>query len=181
MSGFNFLLHTWSLGVEVQFYIIAPWILKFISSNPNQQILRTIFLMVLSLLGFIVLPSKADFVLFRLWQFLVGADVYYLSKYHEKIENRDPESDCLLEASEKVAKVADSKSIFNTCIFVFYYRPLLVFDPSSFWITGRKSQCILIGDRAKDTTQIWKNRVGVTMFRRLTIARVPKMAKPIRK
>lgn len=80
-AEFNPLLHLWSLGVEIQFYLLVPalaWLhARFRFALP--------VLFVGSLLGCFVLvtisPKTAFFLMpFRIWQFLLGAAVaHYLT------------------------------------------------------------------------------------------------------
>lgn len=72
-SEFNPLLHLWSLGVEIQFYLIVPVLSWFFRRS---KIFLPIILVVSMFLCFIVLtksPKTSFFILpFRLWEFLVG-------------------------------------------------------------------------------------------------------------
>ena len=78
--------HTWSLGVEEQFYIIFPLLLFFILKNNNH--LKNI--LILFLLIFIGISFSNVFVeniriifyspLFRFWEFLIGTLTFFLTK-----------------------------------------------------------------------------------------------------
>jgi peptidoglycan/LPS O-acetylase OafA/YrhL len=79
---FNPLLHLWSLGVEIQFYLIIP-LLVFLFRLHRHVILLIILLTIL--LSFMVLgvsPKTSFFMMpLRMWEFLVGyAVAYYFSK-----------------------------------------------------------------------------------------------------
>lgn len=72
-AAFKPLLHLWSLGVELQFYLLVPFLYWIFSKS------RILFLLVLissALLCFMVVdisPKTAFFLLpFRLWEFLLG-------------------------------------------------------------------------------------------------------------
>lgn len=79
-SNFKPLLHTWSLSVEIQFYILYPIIFIFILQKLTVKKINVIFisLVCLSLLiSFYLKESHPDFVFFsiptRLYEFLIGA------------------------------------------------------------------------------------------------------------
>jgi peptidoglycan/LPS O-acetylase OafA/YrhL len=72
-SDFNLLLHLWSLGVEIQFYLIMPLLFWIFS-----RIKYSLFIILLaSLLGcFLLVELSASTAFFmmpaRLWEFLIG-------------------------------------------------------------------------------------------------------------
>ena len=81
---FKPLLNFWSLGVEIQYYLIFPLIFLFIKNRFNTKILILIFL---SLTGYVLFNSispKTSFFLLptRLWEFLLGI---YCAKYFKKL------------------------------------------------------------------------------------------------
>lgn len=81
-AAFKPLLHLWSIGVEIQFYLLVP-IISWVS-NKNKT-LFTLMIVASASLCFIVagVSPKASFfwLPFRLWEFLIGFGVAkYLSK-----------------------------------------------------------------------------------------------------
>ena len=78
-SEYKPLLHTWSLAVEEQYYILFPFLLMWIASKAKQRFLPWLLAMAgLSLAGSIVvtrIDEAAAFFLipFRAWELLIGS------------------------------------------------------------------------------------------------------------
>uniref|UniRef100_A0A7E4W077 Acyl_transf_3 domain-containing protein n=1 Tax=Panagrellus redivivus TaxID=6233 RepID=A0A7E4W077_PANRE len=86
-SDYKFLLHTWSLSVEMQFYAVAPFILAMIARS-NRPLLTNNILIGLSLAFQSIVPSsiwRFECVVSRIWQFLMGTTVFYLEKQSDAI------------------------------------------------------------------------------------------------
>lgn len=81
-SDFNPLLHLWSLGVEIQFYLIVPLLAWFFRKSLAFFILALLgsFLACVFILG--ISPKTSFFMMpLRLWEFLIGyGAAYYLTK-----------------------------------------------------------------------------------------------------
>ena len=78
-AEFNPLLHLWSLGVEIQFYLLIPIIFYFINGNKYifSLILLASLLLCFTIVG--VSPKTSFFMMpLRLWEFLIG---YGIAKY----------------------------------------------------------------------------------------------------
>ncbi len=78
-AEFNPLLHLWSLGVEIQYYLLIPILFYFL--KINRYFFWLIFIVSISLCFIIVLVStKTSFFMMplRIWEFLIG---YGVAKY----------------------------------------------------------------------------------------------------
>ena len=73
---FKPLLHLWSLGVEIQFYILVPFLLWFFKKQKSLIFIFTI-LSLIACLFVTEISSKSSFfgTPFRLWEFLFGVIV----------------------------------------------------------------------------------------------------------
>ena len=78
--------HTWSLGVEMQFYFAFPFFLYFLKKNFNQiKIIKTLIcIIILSIITIIYLSENKNLIfyspVFRMWEFLQGTIIYLIKK-----------------------------------------------------------------------------------------------------
>jgi len=81
-EAFNPLLHLWSLGVEIQFYLIIP-ILFWIFSKFKGSLLVFLFISLFACFYVVGVSSKTSFFMMplRLWEFLIG---YGIQRYTVK-------------------------------------------------------------------------------------------------
>jgi peptidoglycan/LPS O-acetylase OafA/YrhL len=81
LSREKWLLHTWSLSVEWQFYLLFPFLLLLLLRPGRKMVPGLILLALVSfILSAIVTPIKPGFAFYmlptRLWEFIAGALIY---------------------------------------------------------------------------------------------------------
>lgn len=75
-AEFNPLLHLWSLGVEIQFYLFVPLVVWLYRKMQLVLFLGTLGSLVTAFLLVTISPKTAFFLMpFRIWQFLLGAGI----------------------------------------------------------------------------------------------------------
>ena len=89
--------HTWSLGVEEQFYIIYHFILFFLFSNfkmnKEKKIIQFFFIisLIFIFLSFYFSNHNPELVfyfpIFRFWEFLAGCIIFFITIKHNKNKN----------------------------------------------------------------------------------------------
>ncbi|VDD89867.1 unnamed protein product [Enterobius vermicularis] len=87
ITSYDFLLHTWSLAVEIQFYIVAP-ILVFTLSLPfvGKPLWYSVFIFSAYYNATSFGPVQFSSLQSRMWQFMCGAVAHLLPRgvYFEK-------------------------------------------------------------------------------------------------
>lgn len=89
-TSFKPLLNFWSLAVELQFYLLAPFLLPFLHKRKFLLGLVILISLLLSMLLVTVSPKTSFFMLpTRLWEFLLGACVAWfpVTRHIDKLEN----------------------------------------------------------------------------------------------
>lgn len=86
----DWLLHTWTLGLEFQFYLLFPILLLVLYKLTKNIKHHLITLMLIAICSFVAMqyqvhykPSEAFFMLqYRIWEFLAGA-ILFLAQYQK--------------------------------------------------------------------------------------------------
>ena len=89
-AAFNPLLHLWSLGVEMQFYLIVPLLYWVFSKNKFMFLLVLVGSLVSCFIMVGISPKTSFFILpFRLWEFLIGygAAYYFTNQGNIRLNN----------------------------------------------------------------------------------------------
>uniref|UniRef100_A0A7E4VQA9 Acyl_transf_3 domain-containing protein n=1 Tax=Panagrellus redivivus TaxID=6233 RepID=A0A7E4VQA9_PANRE len=79
---YKFLLHTWSLGLEMQYYVFAPMVLRAVAKFPWPLLLIGLISGISFAAQCLVTDDAVSFgfVGCRLWQFMIGTAAFYISK-----------------------------------------------------------------------------------------------------
>ncbi|MBD3794031.1 MAG: acyltransferase [Campylobacterales bacterium] len=87
---FNPLLHLWSLGVEIQFYLIIPILFFFFRLNRYFLLLFLLFSLSLSAMVLGISPKTSFFMMpLRIWEFLLGYGVAFYFTTTGVVKQRD--------------------------------------------------------------------------------------------
>jgi peptidoglycan/LPS O-acetylase OafA/YrhL/acyl-CoA-binding protein len=150
------LLHTWSLGVEEQFYLIWPFILFLVACKGHKKFwLATIcFLGVLSLGSNLLLQKSHlsalyDLMPFRVFEFCIGASMVWLIQYRPKL-NLLMEFLCLL-------------GLGMMLYAAFYFTKDTIFPSYNALIPTIGAALVIYAGSTKYTGTLFSNKIAVAL------------------
>ncbi|KAF1750684.1 hypothetical protein GCK72_017235 [Caenorhabditis remanei] len=135
-SSLNAYIHLWSLGVEMQFYLLVPFIFFGLQSLKN-DLLRLIAVSLTTIIGFLCFAFinqqfAFNFMFLRLWQFSAGFIALFWKKtsFYEYSEKLKPAKIEMVLPVAKEDLVTVSLSVIALCILpykleVLVLRPLV--------------------------------------------------------
>jgi peptidoglycan/LPS O-acetylase OafA/YrhL len=118
-SKYRFLIHLWSLAVEMQFYLLAPFLFIVMERlSKIQSKLGIFFLILLSVWSFISQTNHG--ALFgRLWQFFAGVLAFYWKSSRATSEKKFPGIlMCLMLILLLFGEICDNKQLVHTLLVI---------------------------------------------------------------
>ena len=136
-SDLNLFLHTWSLGLEEQYYLIWPLILLGLHRLAQSRVVRPLSLIFFGALFLAIACVYLDAIKFyyllpsRIWQFLAGAVAYFLFCQGGSKFNKSPDLViCILFIGALVSYLLMPLVVINTLGLLFLVCYVLSLSPS---------------------------------------------------
>ncbi|EYC15401.1 hypothetical protein Y032_0037g3500 [Ancylostoma ceylanicum] len=163
LSTYRFFVHTWSLAVELQYYLIVPIIMGLASCcERNARLILYISIATFSVLFQLSTPPKISygFLLSRIWQFMCGSIAYELSegalqisapKNYKLLPNEDDgervptQADC--DRKQWIASLFTTSVIFTLLQMVLISPLFLADDAARIFVTLLAGAVIYIGGK----------------------------------
>lgn len=148
------LLHTWSLGVEEQFYFVWPFILWLVVSKLNQRFLPlTVFALALISFGLNLIFQKSYLTAlyylmpFRFFEFCIGALMVWLIKFRP--------------ASKLLTELACALGLGMMLYALFFLSKDTVFPSYNALIPTLGAALVIYAGNARYTGWLFSNRIAV--------------------
>lgn len=154
-SNQKLLLHTWSLSVEWQFYIMLPLFMSAVwlfRKNRTWQLLAACIACTTSLIYCIYLanlkPDTAFYsTLSRAWEMLAGSLVYFLTIHNKKeLKNLETAGFLILILSAVLLNASSAWPDIITILPVLAATMIIYSNANSYWTSGKLIQ--YIGERS---------------------------------
>uniref|UniRef100_A0A7E4W306 Acyltransferase n=1 Tax=Panagrellus redivivus TaxID=6233 RepID=A0A7E4W306_PANRE len=122
---YKFFLHTWSLGVEMQYYVFAPLILWVVAKFPLPLLLISL-ISAISWGSQCLITDKAvsfGFVGCRLWQFMIGTAAFYITRPPDNgytlLVDAESQSETPQDANSVWKRLWYTLTVFSLSLLVF--------------------------------------------------------------
>ncbi|EFO98445.1 hypothetical protein CRE_02670 [Caenorhabditis remanei] len=156
-TSINAFIHTWSLGVELQFYLLVPFIffgLQFLKTT----VLRLTAVILITLIGmslFLMINAQFafNFMLLRLWQFAAGFTALFWKEF-KNLKNLKKPEDLKTKTKNTIFEISSDDVATCTVTILFlclvpakidemWLRPLITFA-AAFIIFMESENCQLL-------------------------------------
>ncbi|XGW08751.1 hypothetical protein V3C99_011231 [Haemonchus contortus] len=141
LSEYRFFVHTWSLGVELQYYLLVPLLTgSTMNCGKRSRLVIFILLMITSMMfQLLTIPAVSyGFLFSRVWQFMCGSIVYEFSEPRSRLENgksykplssQNDESQ-EIEQNDSAYNMESTSNVAFATMFFFSLTALVIISPA---------------------------------------------------